>query len=80
MDDKFKDYLEKLPLFLIPDGLVQSKTVAGTRILGGDLAGYIEICVNLLNSEENLSPQSMFQVFFLICVYLIVDFKNKYRQ
>jgi len=63
MDETFKDYLEKLPRFLIPDGLVQSKTVTGTRILGGDLADYIESCVNLLNTEENLSPQSMFQVF-----------------
>ena len=62
MEDVFKDHLEKLLCFLFPNGAVEPKIVAGTRILASDLSGYIESYVNLLNSDEGLSPISIFQV------------------
>jgi len=64
MNPNFKDYLGKLPTFLFPDGGVeQPKLVAGTPVLAGDVAGYVEYYVNLLNSDDKLSPHSMFQVY-----------------
>ena len=63
MAEKFKNHLEKLPFFLFADGAVaQPKLVAGAQIIAADLADYVEIYLDLLNSDENLSPQSMFQV------------------
>ena len=65
MTEKFKNHLEKLPFFLFPDGAVaQPKLVAGAQIIAADLADYVEIYVDLLNSDENLSPQSMFEVLY----------------
>ncbi len=65
MDQIFKDHLAKLPLFLFPDGEVQPKLIAGNPILAGDLANHVEIYVDLLNSDETLSAQSIFQVLLL---------------
>jgi len=63
MTENFKDHLEKLPFCLFHDGAVaQPKLVYGAQIIAADLADYVEIDVDLLNSDENLSPQSMFQV------------------
>lgn len=63
MNPKFKDYLGGLPTFLFPNGTVeQPKLIAGTPVLAGDIAGYVESYVNLLNSDHKLSPHSMFQV------------------
>lgn len=74
MKDAFKDHLEKFIGFLFPtDGGIQPKVVAGTRILTtNDVAGYIESYVNLLNSDEGLSPLSIFEVCFSysITIYL----------
>ena len=63
MNPNFKDHLGELPAFFFLNGTVeQPKLVAGTPVLAGDVAGYVEYYVNLLNSDDKLSPQSMFQV------------------
>ncbi len=64
MKDIFKYHLEKFIGFLFPtDGGIQPKVVAGARILvTNDFAGLIESYVNLLNSDEGLSPLSIFEV------------------
>ena len=62
MDQIFKEHLAKLPFFLFPDGEVQPKLLAGKKVLAGNLADFVEIYVNLLNSDKTLSAQSMFQV------------------
>lgn len=72
MEDVFKDHLEKLLCFLFPNGAVEPKIVAGTRILASDLAGYIESYVNLLNSDEGLSPLSIFQVLLLVHLMVLI--------
>jgi len=62
MEDDFKKHLEKFINFLFPDGMVQPKTMAGTRVLASDFSSYMEYYVNLLNSDQTLSTQSIFQV------------------
>ena len=62
MEDEFKKHLEKFINFLFPDGMVQPKTMAGTRVLASDLSSYIEYFANRLNSYETLSDRSIFQV------------------
>lgn len=63
MNQKFKEHLGELPTFLFPNRKVeQPKLVAGTPVLAGDVAGHVEYYVNLLNSDDKLSPESMFQV------------------
>jgi len=64
MVDKFKDHLEKLVPFLIfsNDGNIQQKTVAGSQVLAGDVANYVESYVDLLNLDKGLSPESIFEV------------------
>lgn len=63
MNQSFKDHLGELPTFLFPNGAVeQPKLVAGTPVLAGDLASYVEYYVNLLNSADELSPQDLFKV------------------
>jgi len=72
MEEIFQDHLKELPNFLFHYGAVEPKTVAGTPILAGDVSGHVELYVDLLNSNENLSPQSMFQVLIssLCLVYI----------
>ena len=66
MNANFKDHLGELPAFLFPNGVVeQPKLVAGTPVLAGNVAGYVEYYVDLLNSDDKLSPQSMFQVNYM---------------
>lgn len=63
MKENFKDHLGKLPAFLFPNGAVgQAKLVAGKPILASELANFVEYYVNLLNSDDKLSAQSMSQV------------------
>jgi len=62
MEEEFKEYLEKFLCFLFPNGTVEAKTVAGNQILASDLTDYVESYVDLLNSDESLSSQSIFQV------------------
>lgn len=64
MNPKFRDHLGELPTFLFPNGAVgQAKLVAGKRLLANDFANFVENYVNLLNSDDTLSPQSMSQVY-----------------
>jgi len=70
MNANFKDHLGALPNFLFPNEAVeQPKLVAGVPVLAGDVAGHVEIYVDLLNSDENLSPQSMSQVTYIIFLF-----------
>jgi len=63
MNENFKNHLGKLPTFLFPKGTVEEpKLVAGTPVLASDVICHVEHYVNLLNSDDKLSPQSMFQV------------------
>ena len=63
MNANFKYHLGELPAFLFPNGAVeQAKLVAGTPILTGDLTNLVGYYVDLLNSNDNLSPHSMSQV------------------
>ena len=66
MNTDFKDHLKDLPFFLFRDAIQETKKVAGTPILAGELADHMEFYVNLLNSDDSLSPQSMSQVITLI--------------
>ena len=67
MNEKFKEHLGELPAFLFPNGAFrQAKLVAGKPFLAGESANLAEYCVNLLNSDDKLSPQSMFQVLNLV--------------
>ena len=74
MEDDFKEHLEKFISSLFLDGMVQPKTVAGTRVLASDLSGYIESYVDLLNSDQTLSAQSIFQVLYLQYVQVFFDY------
>jgi len=66
MNENFKNHLGKLPTFLFPNGTVEEpKRVAGTPVLAGDVISHVEYYVNLLNSDDKLSPQSMFQVNYM---------------
>ena len=66
MDPNFKDHLGELPTFLFPNGAVeQPKLVAGNPVPAGDVTGYVEYYLNLLNSDEKLSPQSLSQVLYI---------------
>ena len=69
----FQDHLKELPIFLFPDGAVVPKTVAGNPILACDVAGHVKVYLDLLNSNESLSPQSVFQVLIHI-FWLFNDF------
>jgi len=63
MNSNFKDHLGELPTFLFPNGAVEEpKLVFETPLLAGDVADYMENYVNLLNSDGQLSPQSLFTV------------------
>ena len=66
MKGVFQDHLKELPIFLFPDGAVEPKTVAGNLILAGDVVGHVKVYLDLLNSNESLSPQSVFQVIIHI--------------
>ena len=69
----FQDHLKELPIFLFPDGAVVPKTVAGNPILACDVAGHVKVYLDLLNSNESLSPQSVFQVLIHIFGYLMIS-------
>ena len=63
METNFKDHLGELPTFLFPNTAVeQAKLVAGTMVLAGDIIGLVEDYVNVLNFDDKLSPQPMFEV------------------
>lgn len=71
MNEKFKNHLGKLPIFLFPNGAVEEpKLVAGTPVLAADVIVHVEYYVQLLNSDEKLSPQSMFQVNYMHIRYI----------
>ena len=81
MNKIFIEHLQKLLKFLIPGSNVQAKTIAGNPILAKNLADYIEVFVNLLNSDKNLSPQSMFkvlQIAYFYCAILLLIFNTKF--
>lgn len=70
MNTDFKDHLKELPFFLFRGAIEETKKVGGTRILAGELAGHMEYYVDLLNSDDNLSPQSMSQVKITLTIYI----------
>lgn len=75
MNKKFKDYLAELPTFLFSNGSgEQTKLVAGTSVLAGDLAEFVKYYVDLLNLNDNISPKSMFQVLLLFIKNFISEF------
>jgi len=87
MSANFKGHLGTLPNFLFPNGAAeQPKLVAGIPVLAGDVAGHAEIYVDLLNSDENLSPQSISQVNYILFLFendknnIIFYLKNRLWQ
>lgn len=62
MKEPFKEHLDKFLTFLFPDETIEPKTVAGNRILARDVPAYVESYVDLLNRDDSLSAQSIFQV------------------
>lgn len=63
MKAEFREHLADLICFLLSAGAgVPPKTVGGSPVLASDFANYVESYVHLLNTNKDLSSQSIFQV------------------